>query len=59
MSKSVGLDNIVKYLESERDRFYNAYDSDSFCDGEHCRKVASVIASAIEEIERVREGLKC
>ena len=59
MSNSVGIDNIIKFLKNEKERFLNASKCGAFCDGEKCLKVSYVINDAIKEIDRSRENNKC
>lgn len=42
MSKSVGLDLVVNFLEKEHNRFLKAAESGMFCDTESCYKTANV-----------------
>lgn len=54
---SVGLNKIISFLESERDRFYNAGISGDFCDSEKCLFTAKIINKAITDIMRILQPL--
>lgn len=51
MSKTVGLDKIIEYLEKEQERFLKAGISNMFCDSVNCLKTALVIGLTITEIK--------
>lgn len=53
-----GLNNILKYLKSERERFQKASESGMFCDSESCRKTAEAIKWTIWELEASMEYLE-
>lgn len=57
MNKSVGLNNVIKHLENERERFLRAGLSGMFCDSVSCLKTACTIEYAIDEINEVRKQL--
>lgn len=57
MNKSVGLNNVIKHLENERERFLRAGLSGMFCDRVSCLKTACTIGFAIDEINKVRKEL--
>ncbi|MBU3186592.1 hypothetical protein [Clostridium estertheticum] len=57
MSESVGIDKVVKFLESEKKRFLRAGLSGEFCDSEKCLKTACTIGFAIDETNKIREKL--
>lgn len=46
-----GINNILKYLESERDRYFNAGKSGMFCDSETCIATAQCITLVIWDLE--------
>ncbi len=59
MSKNPGLNKVLEYLNSERDRFEKAGQSGMFCDSENCLKTACTIGLAINEINKGIKKLEC
>lgn len=57
MSKSIGLNKVIKHLELERERFLRAGLSGMFCDSTSCLKTACTIGFAMDEIDKVRKTL--
>ena len=55
--RNPGLNNILKYLKSERQRFLKASESGMFCDGDSCENTALVIKWAIFDLESSMEEL--
>lgn len=53
-----GLNNILKYLKSEEERYLRAYKSGMFCDGENCLKTAQAIRWTIWELEDAMKSFK-
>lgn len=52
---SVGLNKIISYLESERDRYYKAGISGDFCDSEKCIFISVILDEEIERLKRINE----
>lgn len=49
-TNTVGISNILKYLEHERDRYYRAGISGLFCDSEKCLEISKIIDATIEHL---------
>lgn len=54
---SVGLNKIISYLESERDRYYKAGISGDFCDSEKCIVISSIINREINNLKMITQPL--
>lgn len=50
---SVGLNKIISYLESERDRYYKAGISGDFCDSEKCILISNILDTEISNLKRI------
>lgn len=55
--KNPGLNNILKYLRSERQRFLKASESGMFCDSDNCENTALAIKWTICDLESSMEQL--
>lgn len=55
--KNPGLNTILKYLKSERQRFLKASESGMFCDIDNCENTALAIKWAIWDLESHMEQL--
>ena len=53
-----GLNNILKHLKAEEERFLKAGNSGMFCDGEKCLNTAIAIRWTRWELEESMEQLK-
>ena len=54
---SVGLNKIISYLESERDRYYKAGISGDFCDSEKCIVISSILNREINNLKMITQPL--